>query len=109
MLKRVVAKSFSGIIDDLIYVKVFSVEKNRLFWGSRRGMLELDLVLMPFLENVYPTLEQADKELYWKLLECEDQDMFAWFLRREDPDDKDLKRIVTIVRNNTGLQPEEPK
>jgi len=81
------------------------VEKNRLFWGSRRGMLELDLVLMPFLENVYPNLAQADKERYWKLLECEDQDMFAWFLRREDPEDIELKRIVTIVRNNTGLQP----
>ena len=83
------------------------MERNRLFWGSRRGMLELDLVLMPFLENVYPSLPQADKELYWKLLECEDQDMFAWFMRREDPDDSDLKRIVEIVRNNTGLQPEK--
>ena len=82
------------------------MERNRLFWGSRRGMLELDLVLLPFLVNVYTSLEKADKELYWKLLECEDQDMFAWFLRREDPDDSDLKRIVEIVRNNTGLQPE---
>ena len=86
--------------------KVYFVERNRLFWGSRRGMLELDLVLLPFLENVYPSLDQADKERYWKLLECEDQDMFAWFLRREDPDDSELKRIVEIVRNNTGLQPE---
>lgn len=82
------------------------MERNRLFWGSRRGMLELDLVLMPFLDNVYPTLAQADKELYWKLLECEDQDMFAWFLRREDPDDNELKRIVNIVRDNTGIQPQ---
>ena len=82
------------------------MEKNRLFWGSRRGMLELDLVLIPFLENVYPTLAQDDRERYWKLLECEDQDMFGWFLRREDPDDIELKRIVEIVRNNTGLQPE---
>lgn len=83
------------------------MERNRLFWGSRRGMLELDLVLLPFLENVYPSLDQADKERYWKLLECEDQDMFAWFLRRENPDDSELKRIVEIVRNNTGLQPEQ--
>lgn len=81
------------------------MERNRLFWGSRRGMLELDLVLMPFLDNVYPALAQADKERYWKLLECEDQDMFSWFMRREDPDDIELKRIVEIVRNNTGLQP----
>ncbi|HTF97581.1 MAG TPA: succinate dehydrogenase assembly factor 2 [Cellvibrio sp.] len=77
---------------------------NRLFWGSRRGMLELDLVLMPFLENVYPGLEQGDKESYWLLLEEQDQDLFAWFLRRENPTNPELQRIVEIIRANTGLQ-----
>ena len=67
-------------------------------------MLELDLILLPFLENVYPRLEQADKESYWKLLESEDQDMYAWFMNREDPQDSNLQRIVDIVRTNTGLQ-----
>lgn len=80
------------------------MEKNRLYWGSRRGMLELDLVLMPFLENIYPDLPQGDKERYWQLLECEDQDLFRWFLRREDPEDSELQRIVKIIRDNTGLQ-----
>jgi antitoxin CptB len=80
------------------------VDINRLFWGSRRGMLELDLVLMPFLENIYPTLEQADKERYWLLLEEQDQDLFAWFMRRDDPSNPELQRIVDIIRANTGLQ-----
>lgn len=79
------------------------MEEKRLFWGSRRGMLELDLILLPFLENVYPTLEQADKELYWELLECEDQDMFNWFINRQDPENTKLQRIVDLVRANTGL------
>lgn len=76
------------------------MERNRLFWGSRRGMLELDLILLPFVDNGYPALEQADKERYWKLLECEDQDMFAWFLRRQEPEDPDLQRIVNLVRDH---------
>jgi antitoxin CptB len=76
---------------------------NRLFWGSRRGMLELDLVLMPFLEKVYPNLEQSDKELYWLLLEEQDQDLFAWFLRRDNPPKPQLQRIVEIIRANTGI------
>jgi len=80
------------------------VDINRLFWGSRRGMLELDLVLMPFLENVYPNLEQADKERYWLLLEEQDQDLFSWFMRRNDPANPELQRIVDIIRANTGLQ-----
>ncbi|BFM11675.1 succinate dehydrogenase assembly factor 2 [Simiduia litorea] len=81
------------------------MDRNRLFWGSRRGMLELDLVLLPFLDNVYPSLAQDDKERYWKLLESEDQDMFGWFLKRMDPEDKEMLKIVEIIRNNTGLQP----
>ena len=80
------------------------VDRNRLFWGSRRGMLELDLILLPFLEKVYPDLPQADKELYWALLEEQDQDLFAWFLRRENPPKAELQRIVDIIRANTGLQ-----
>uniref|UniRef100_UPI00313900D7 FAD assembly factor SdhE n=1 Tax=Marinimicrobium sp. C2-29 TaxID=3139825 RepID=UPI00313900D7 len=67
-------------------------------------MLELDLILLPFLDNVYPTLEQADKESYWKLLEMEDQDMYAWFLSRQNPEDPELQRIVEIVRANTGIK-----
>lgn len=83
------------------------MERNRLFWGSRRGMLELDLILLPFLDNVYPTLDEKDKLSYQKLLDSEDQDMFSWFLKRNDPENQELQRIVEIVRNNTGLQKEQ--
>tara|TARA_R110001592_G_scaffold116059_1_gene316988 strand:- start:127767 stop:127973 length:207 start_codon:yes stop_codon:yes gene_type:complete len=62
-------------------------------------MLELDLVLLPFLEKIYPTLEQDDKERYWRLLDSEDQDMFGWFLKRKNPDDPDLLKIVQIIRD----------
>lgn len=80
------------------------MDKNRLFWASRRGMLELDLVLLPFLENVYDGLSQEDKERYWALMDCEDQDMFNWFIHRHQPEDPELQRIVGIVRDNTGMR-----
>lgn len=80
------------------------MEYNRLLWASRRGMLELDLVLQPFLEKHYHGLSQANKERFWRLLEAEDQDLFLWFMRREDPQDKDLLEIVQVIRDNTGMQ-----
>jgi antitoxin CptB len=80
------------------------LDKNRLFWASRRGMLELDLILLPFIENVYSTLAEEDQRRYEALLACEDQDIYAWCMNREDPADPDLLRIVQIVRANTGLQ-----
>jgi antitoxin CptB len=66
-------------------------------------MLELDLILLPFLDNIYPALEPADKESYWQLLACEDQDLYTWFMRRENPPNIQLQRIVELVRHNTGM------
>ena len=80
------------------------MDKNRLFWGSRRGMLELDLVLLPFLEQRYSSLPQVDKERFWQLLACEDQDMYSWLLQRQDPEDMELRRIVHIVRDHARDQ-----
>lgn len=75
------------------------MDKNRLFWASRRGMLELDLILLPFIEQIYPELDAEDRERYHRLLDCEDQDLFGWFLRRQDPEDPELLKIVRIVRD----------
>ncbi|MCH9690807.1 MAG: succinate dehydrogenase assembly factor 2 [Gammaproteobacteria bacterium] len=81
------------------------MNRNRLFWASRRGMLELDLVLLPFLDKVYDTIDPADQQRYEKLLEQEDQDLFTWLLHRSNPTDPDLQRIVQIIRDHTNGQP----
>lgn len=80
------------------------MDYHRLRWASRRGMLELDLILGPFLEKVYPSLEKEDQFLYHSLLECEDQDLFNWFLNKTQPLDAGHARIVQIVLDNTGLK-----
>ncbi|MDN6318543.1 MAG: succinate dehydrogenase assembly factor 2 [Marinobacter sp.] len=72
-------------------------EFNRLWWHSRRGMLELDVLLIPFLEEVYQELDTEDQDRYEKLLTCEDTDMFEWFMQRSRPDDADLQGIVDII------------
>jgi antitoxin CptB len=70
---------------------------NRLCWHSRRGMLELDLVLGPFVEQCYPQLPAADQQRYRQLLECEDQDLFSWFLGRVVPQEEDHEKIVNTI------------
>ena len=72
-------------------------ELNRLFWQSRRGMLELDVLLVPFVKEVYPGLDEEDQHRYRKLLSCEDQDMFGWFMQRGEPEDADLRHIVRMI------------
>jgi antitoxin CptB len=71
------------------------MNKNRLLWASRRGMLELDLILQPFTQNHYDSLEESDQ-----LLECEDQNLFLWLMNREQAKDPDTQRIVQIIRDS---------
>jgi antitoxin CptB len=76
---------------------VDTTELNQLFWHSRRGMLELDLLLVPFVREVFSTLDPVNQERYRQLLTCEDQDMFGWFMQRGEPEDAGLKIIVKII------------
>jgi antitoxin CptB len=80
-------------------------EINRMRWASRRGMLELDLVLEPFVVERYSALDEADRLRFQQLLRCDDQDLFAWFLRRERPDDEELRAIVSKVLEFTLAAP----
>ncbi len=70
---------------------------NRLRWHCRRGMLELDVLLIPFLEARFRTLLPEDQQRFEKLIAGEDQDIFSWMMRSAVPEDTDLKRIVDIV------------
>ena len=72
-------------------------EAKRAIWHSRRGMLELDVLLLPFAEQQYRQLSAEDQAIYRQLLECEDPDLFTWFLEHQVPDDAGLARMVTMV------------
>ena len=74
-----------------------ATELNRLFWHSRRGMLELDVLLVPFVREVFSGLGEDDQRCYRKLLECEDQDMFGWFMERAESEDPELQRMVRMI------------
>ncbi len=88
---------YSGLYTDALFEErsmVEDVEINRLYWHSRRGMLELDVLLVPFTKEVYATLNPVDRDLYVRLLTCEDQDMFGWFMERAESEDPELQRMV---------------
>ncbi len=75
------------------------IEYKKLGWHSRRGMLELDLLLLPFVERHLRDQLYADQLLYRKLLAEEDQDLFAWLVQRVSPPSADLARIINIIQN----------
>ena len=69
----------------------------RLKWACRRGMLELDVLLAPFVDNGYMDLEDRDKQIFERLLTCDDPDLFAWFMGHEECKDEQLNYMVEKI------------
>jgi antitoxin CptB len=74
-----------------------NIELKRLQWECRRGMLELDVLFKPFLDEAYGQLEVADQERFRNLLKCEDPDLFSWFMGYSESDNADHMRLVRMI------------
>ncbi len=72
---------------------------NRLCWRSRRGLLELDVVLRDFLDHRYAELTPAEQEAFEKLLTTPDETLMAYVQGSRNPPEKELMQIVSKIRN----------
>ncbi|WP_394200474.1 succinate dehydrogenase assembly factor 2 [Shewanella waksmanii] len=70
----------------------------RVKWACRRGMLELDVLFQPFVETRYEGLSDQQKATFVRLLECEDPELFAWFMGHETCPDAALADMIIQVR-----------
>lgn len=73
--------------------------KARIRWHSRRGMLELDLLLGRFLQAKLETMSEADMDRYEDLLTYPDPDLFAWLMGYETPSNKEIADFVALIRS----------
>ena len=78
-------------------MELSELEFNRLRWRSRRGMLELDLLLLPFFDEVFAELESDEQQAFIKLLEQEDPILWDWFSRKSESDDPELAALVERI------------
>jgi len=78
-------------------LELSELEFNRLRWRSRRGMLELDLLLLPFFDEVFAELESDEQQAFIKLLEQEDPILWDWFSRKSESDDPELAALVERI------------
>lgn len=77
--------------------------KARLIWRSRRGMLELDILLSRFIEKAFGSLTEEQCEAYEHLLTHTDPDLFNWLMGYEIPEEKECQAIVAFIRNHHSV------
>lgn len=75
-----------------------ALEHKRIWWRSRRGLRELDLLLLPFVEDHFVQLSQSQQEVYLRLLDNEDPELLAWFTDRAAPLDPELAEMIVHIK-----------
>jgi antitoxin CptB len=75
------------------------VELSRLRWRCRRGMRELDQLLLRYLDRSWPTADDAERGIFLRLLDCEDDTLWRWFMGLSVPEEKDLDELVGRIRD----------
>ncbi|ASG68130.1 hypothetical protein fh0823_10380 [Francisella halioticida] len=78
--------------DNLIFS---SAEKIK--YSARRGMLELDIILAPYLNNYYMKESLENKRLFVEFLTSEDNDIFDWLFKGLEAPKKYQELIEKIV------------
>jgi antitoxin CptB len=77
-------------------------EVARLRWRCRRGMKELDLVLLRYLEQDYPQASPVDRDAFARILELQDPDLFGYLVGRDTPAEASLRHVVARIRRVDG-------
>lgn len=76
------------------------LELERLRWRSRRGLLEMDLVLTRFLERHLDHLNDNELRAYAQLLQVSDTILLEYVNGRAEPDIELHQHIVALWRES---------
>ncbi|MFZ1642614.1 MAG: succinate dehydrogenase assembly factor 2 [Candidatus Contendobacter sp.] len=70
----------------------------KLRWRCRRGMKELDLLTLGYLERHYPDAPAEEQRAFAELLELQDPLLMSYMVGRETPADAVTARVVGVMR-----------
>ena len=78
-------------------------EWNRAKWASRRGLLELDLLLAPFVTEAFLELTVVLRQDYRELLFQDDQDLMEWIMGRSAITEDRFGPVIKEIRRFHGI------
>ena len=73
----------------------------RLRWQCRRGMREMDELLLGFYERHYAGAPESEKAAFRRLLELPDPELIGYLLGGIDAADPELGNVVQRIRSGT--------
>jgi antitoxin CptB len=74
-------------------------QRSRLVWRCRRGIREMDILLLNYLESHYDFASTEEQNIFEELLEETDLDILSWVMQRTSPDKKYIE-LITFIRES---------
>jgi antitoxin CptB len=71
----------------------------KLRWDCRRGMRELDELLLRYLVEHYPTSSDAHKQAFRQLLDLQDPELLRYLLGKLVSEDEFVADVVARIRS----------
>ena len=79
--------------------------KKKILWQCRRGLWELDAILIPFVENNFDYLEEDEISNFQRLLEYEDIEIFDILVNKKSFEDATLQPIIKKILSFHDVNP----
>lgn len=73
-------------------------EINKLRWRCRRGSLELDLILIRYLDSCYELASPSEQQAFLDLLALEDTDLMRYLMGDERINRPVLSSLIDVIR-----------
>jgi len=77
-------------------------EESRLRWQCRRGMRELDELLLAYLERRYPVADDDEKEAFRAVLALADPELNSYLFQKQTPPDAIASVIQQLLRGHSA-------
>ena len=74
-------------------------EMDKLRWRCRRGMKELDQLMLRYLDLYYADVSEAHKNAFKQLLNYEEPDLYGYFSARLVADDSYLEDVIKAIQS----------
>jgi antitoxin CptB len=73
-------------------------ELERVRWRSRRGLLELDIVLGRFIETYYAQLDQTERQAFEEMLDMPDNPLWDMIAGRQEATQAEQQALLEKIR-----------
>ncbi|HJP39141.1 MAG: succinate dehydrogenase assembly factor 2 [Gammaproteobacteria bacterium] len=78
-----------------------SAHRSRLEWRCRRGMRELDVILMRYMKHHYDGAGQTEKASFETLLSLQDPEIYDLLTGRILAEDEDIRHVIQRILANS--------